>query len=107
MGEGMSYRSEGLVGTEVSKMKNRLEFKPKQVFNCWERVKRDYTRSMVDRLTDELNKELARMVGEAPVVDWRGEANLHPWWSKTERQPRDTHQARLVCIEPIGKESGE
>ena len=52
-------------------------------------------------------KQYDEMLDQAPMVYWRGEANLHPWWRQEERQPRDTHQARLVCIEPIGKESGE
>ena len=81
-----------------------------QVAECWRRATNETYADYFCTLTDELNKELARMVGEAPRV--YGNPQIPNSWGLfglggCRPGKSDTHQARLVCIEPIGKESGE
>jgi hypothetical protein len=101
----------------------KLEFKPedflsnrpidkeiRNIFPEWEEIIVSLAEHHAKAANARLREMLAEYLDQAPRVFGSVEFG---WWSE-EPQPKheeahhvDTHHARLVCIEPIGKESGE
>lgn len=51
---------------------------------------------------------LEKLLSQAPMVWFNDDKTMLPYWECSSRQDKKhTHTARLVCIEPIVKESEE